>query len=452
MTIVEVLVASIILVLGALGVLGLVDGATRGTFRAEQSQVVSDRLQQEVEKIKQLPFRQVGLTATPAGSGNSQLPSSRVSGSNYNVSPDGTDMQEMVVNGTMHAGSQVTGGVVSATPTTFTNGDVSGTVYRYIVWDDDPTCASSCAEGSSLKRIVVAIKLSDTSTGGDRFYQELQAQVVNPAAEPEDNTNPLPTDDDDTVPWTFFLTDTTCNNNSRQPITADHLTHNTRGTCANGLRTGNTPGAPDLLWPEAPPYNPESPFYDYATDVEPSVNPTTDKGLQVRKENSNGCLSSAPAVATAPEADTTRYQRVHTWLTPAMPAGTDVQLDGEGTLSLWTKTINGAIYEGRFCVWLIVRDAAGTGTTAAVNQSGTLAGQTYFQQTASQWPFNWSEVSIPLDFTLSTSLTQGKRLGIVVTSERSWTGGDGLEILYDEPSFDSRLEVDTSDTVPTFVP
>jgi hypothetical protein len=185
--------------------------------------------------------------------------------------------------------------------------------------------------------------------------------------------------------------------------------------------------------------------------VEPSVNPTTDKGLQVRKEDATGCLNTAPTVATAPESDANRYQQVHTWLTPAMPAGTNVQLDGEGTLSLWTKTINGAIYEGRFCVWLIVRDAAGTGTTAAVNQSGTLAGQSYFQYQQPQWPFNWTEISIPLDFTLGSALTDGTRLGIVLTAERTWTGGDGLEILYDEPSFDSRLEVDTDDTVPTFV-
>lgn len=451
MTIVEVMVAAIIMVLGALGVLGLVDGSTRGTYRAEQSQVVSDRLQQEVEKIKQLPYRQVALTGLPTQTSDPELPSSRVSGVNFATGSDGGGILPLAYNGSMHGGSQVTGGVVNPAPTTFSSGDVSGTIYRYIVWDTDPTCQPTCSEGSSLKRVVVAIRLDSTASGGTRSYQELQAQVVDPGAMPEDNTNPLPSGDDTSVPWTFFLTDTTCDQAGRQPITADHLTHNTRGACTSGMQTGNVPGAPDLLWPEAPPYTAETPFYDYATDIEPTVNPGTDKGLQVRRENTNGCLSSALTIASAPESDTTRFQRVHKWLSPPMPTGTDIQLDGGGTLNLWTRTVNGAVYEGRLCVWLFVRSAAGTVDTPAINQSAGLAGQPYFQYTEQQWPMDWTEIHVPLDFSLGASLTAGTRLGIVVTSERSWTGGDGIEIFYDEPSFDSRLEVETTDTLPDFL-
>ena len=46
---IEVMVAALILIGGSLALLALVDTAARSTFRAEQSQVVSDRLQQEME-------------------------------------------------------------------------------------------------------------------------------------------------------------------------------------------------------------------------------------------------------------------------------------------------------------------------------------------------------------------------------------------------------------------
>ena len=60
-TIVEVAVAAIILTLSALAVLGLVSSASRNDYRAAQTQVVNDRLQQVMEQIKQVPYKQVAL-------------------------------------------------------------------------------------------------------------------------------------------------------------------------------------------------------------------------------------------------------------------------------------------------------------------------------------------------------------------------------------------------------
>ena len=55
---------------------------------------------------------------------------------------------------------------------------------------------------------------------------------------------------------------------------------------------GNAPGAPDLMFDTAPPYNAEAPLFDYASDVEPSVNPGLDKGLQMIPGASSGCTRS----------------------------------------------------------------------------------------------------------------------------------------------------------------
>src|SRR5206468_9799815 len=85
MTIVEVAIAAVILVVSGLAVLGLVDAASRNDFRATQSQVVNDRLQQEMEAIKELPYNQVALTGAPPHSPDSTNPNFRVTGTQFNV-------------------------------------------------------------------------------------------------------------------------------------------------------------------------------------------------------------------------------------------------------------------------------------------------------------------------------------------------------------------------------
>ncbi len=196
----------------------------------------------------------------------------------------------------------------------------------------------------------------------------------------------------------------------------------------------------------AAPLTTETPLYDYATDVEPSTGAASDKGLQLLTGSGNGCDSQALSVATAPETDQpTRFQQLHEWLSPPIPSGT-------GTLNLWSQTVGGATYAGEICVWLFVRSTDGNGNivqTAAVNQTAPLNGQTYFTYTATPWPTGWSELHVPLNFTLGTSLTAGTRLGLAIEVDPAGTPSDGLQFLYDEPSFDSRIELSTTSSPPS---
>jgi hypothetical protein len=284
--------------------------------------------------------------------------------------------------------------------------------------------------------------------------------MVDPDAEPVDNANPIDPSEEEAQPWTFFLTDTPCSNETRQPITADHLTHNTRGTCGDGLQSGNNPGAPDLMFTEPPPFDPEQPTFDYATDVEPAENAGSDRGLQLIEGNSDGCASYALSIPGAPDlTDPIRFQRVHKWLSPAAPSGYDVVFDGDGTLNLWTQTVGGASYPGRICVWLFVRQLNLDGVpvdTPAVNLDPSQAGATYFTFEQDQWPTSWTEITIPMSFDLDAHLLPGGRLGLAIGVERGGTGvGEqetGLQFHYDEPSFDSRLELETHSVLPDFSP
>jgi hypothetical protein len=509
MTVAEVVIAAMILTLASLAVLSLVNTTARTNFRAEQSQVVNDRLQQEVEKIERLSYDQIALTGLPADSSDTKNPSWRVSGASYAITQDGSQFRSLVYNGsTLADGGTITEGAVDPTPTAFSSGDVSGTIYRFVVWENDSTCPEvTCPGTQDLKRVIVAIRLDTTAPGGTRHYQELQSQATNPDATPVDDTNPgsqcvggsdcydrdddtgddpacIPPasgtgcfdgtgqcrgtdceapDPDPRTPWTYWLTDTGCNNTTRQPITGDHLLHNTNGVCSTGVRnssncsglSGCPPGAPDLMLTQAPPLTAESPLWDYATDIEPTQNPELDKGLQMYPPNSNGCLTSLfqPLTnalgAVQNDPDTTRMQTVHKWISNPMGSGFNVTLDGEGTLNLWTQSINGASYRGEICIWLFERHLNVLGIpidTPAVNLD--LAGATYFTYSKDPWPTGWTELHIPLNFDLGVTLGPTSRLGLAIQVEQSGTDGDGMQFLYDEPSYDSRLEVKTTSLLP----
>jgi len=439
LTVVEVVVAGMILTVGGLGVLGMVDASTRNTFRAEQSQLVNNVLQQQIEEIRDLPYEDVGLTTLPANEAGENNPNSRVGGTAFYVKRNGTELKPMIA-----------GGVVAAGPESFQIEDVKGSIYRYVVWDN---CREGlCTEDDYLKRAIVIAKLDSTASGGaNRRYQEIQAQIVDPEALPDENPGPAP-GGGPVAHWPLWLTDTTCFQASRKELEGDHLAHNTRGVCATGLRTGNEPGAPDLLWPEAPPLTEESPVYDYATDVEPPASPDHDKGLQLMKGSDCGAMP-AMEIATTGDADGAMFKRLHKWVTPEVPEGiTDLALTGNGRLSLWTQSIEGAVTFASICIWVFVRE--GGEDTALVRPLESLP---YTAHSETTWPSSgWTEIAVPLELQApgggeaEIALPPGSRIGLALSVDND--SDNGIQILYDEPSFDSRLSLDTTGTLPEWSP
>lgn len=456
MTLIEVVVAGLILVAGALGVLGIVDAGTRNVFRSEQGQVVSNLLQQEIEKLRQVPYEELALTSLPVHSTDSANPDSRVASLDFfYTGRNGTGLKPLVYNTDVSGGETIEGGTVDPGPTSFQVGDLKGTVHRYVVWD---TCPSSlCADGRHLKRAVVAVRLDQTASGGTRRYQEIQGQFVDPAVEPAI----LPEQDpggSDAESWTLWLTDTPCDAAERMPLPAtggDHASHNTRGDCDDGMQTGSTPGAPDLLWAVAPEEEVDL-NYDYATDVEPQSG--VDEGLQLLPGgdcDATAAFDLAGGVATEPDPHPEAFQRVHRWLSPPVPAhegAQDLLLTGEGTLNLWTRTIGGAVHPGRICAWLFVRSQSGSSVvdTFAVNLGPPLS--LHFSHFAQSWPSSeWSEISLPLGFGYAEEggalpLAPGTRLGLALSLGDDTSSA--LQLGYDTPTFDSRIQLATTGAPP----
>jgi hypothetical protein len=115
--------------------------------------------------------------------------------------------------------------------------------------------------------------------------------------------------------------------------------------------------------------------------------------------------------------------------------------------------VNGGTYAGKICVFLFVRQLNVLGIpvdTPAVNLTPPLLNATYFTHQQSPWPSTWTEINVPLSFLLNVHLLPGSRLGVAIQVDRGGTGADGLQFMYDEPSFDSRLEVKSTSLLPSF--
>jgi type II secretory pathway pseudopilin PulG len=447
-TIVEVLVAALILTLAVLATFGVLSSATKNTARAKATQVALDRAQQEVEKLRMLSNAELALTKPPASSASELSPGYRVNASNATYalirSPRGAYQQMVINGGSLYGGGVVEGGVVNPGPISFSSGDVHGRVYRYVVWRNDEKCPeTSCPGTQDYKQIVVAVKLDTPgSQAGERGYVEVQSNFVDPLDSPE--KDPAPGASGVVTAQQFFLSDTVCSSSgetSREDITGDHLLHNTLGKCSEGLRNGTTPGAPDTLLlggpPDPAPEDESDPLrYDYSNDFYLEPTPDTDRGLQIRQDDTSGCHYT-PTGTTNPQA------QVHRWVTD--PMADEFKLSGKVTLKFFTRTLNDALYKGEICVYLFVRNKEESADKMLADKEGTEY-WTYWPGGNGYWPREaWTEVGVSMTLASTTKpISAGDRLGLAITVNPAKTDADSIPIMYDHPNEPSRLEVETT--------
>jgi type II secretory pathway pseudopilin PulG len=453
LTIIEVLVATVILVLGAAATFGLLGAAARNAQRAKATQVALDLAQEELERLHGLSYESLAVNSTPKTSTDPLDPGYRVSAGTFALTrePRG-NYQPLVLNSEK--------GV--APESEFFSGDtehggIKGTLYRYVVWRNDPTCSEAVCPGpDDYKQIVVAVRpakpVSQTKAGG---YVEVQSKVTDPKEseeeieeDPEGEDEPDP--GEDVTAQQFYFSDTPCaasGTTTRASITADHLLHNTLGTCASGLRTGAAvPGAPDaLLRSGAPDPDPEDetnpPLYDYADDFYLEPTPDTDKGVQIRRDDTSGCHYN-PTGATNPES------QVHRWVTDPMPL--KFEMTEKVTLEFYTRTLNDALYTGALCVYLFDRHESGSPPvphdTPLTEKSSGAAYWVYEPEGNGFWPRNsWTRVRLTMEFQDAPHYVEVKdRLGVALSVDRANTPADAIPIMYDHPNYPTRIEVDTN--------
>jgi type II secretory pathway pseudopilin PulG len=463
LTMVEVLVAAVVLVMGAAATFGVLAAATRNAQRAKATQVALDLAQEEMERLHSIPYDELAVNVMPTTSSNPKNPNSRMSSGSFALKRGNPNKAYFPMDVNAETG-------FSPASEFFTgdseHGGVRGTLYRYVVWRNDPSCTTEECEKSEqdYKQIVVAVKPDRAvSQGGESGYVEVQSAVTAPV---EHEQTPQEIEEEekkheeeekekengggsgtDVTAQQFFLSDTACSSagaTARAEILGDHLLHNTLGTCASGPQTGSEKlGAPDaLLLSGAPDLYPEDEtkpaLYDYSDDFYLEPTPDTDKGVQIRRDDTAGCHYK-PTGTTNPES------QVHRWVTDPMPK--EFAMGGKATLEFYTRTLNDALYTGRLCVYLFERKDIGNGEeedTMLIDKENGNPYWTYEPEGNGYWPRNsWAKIRLTMEFQAVPPLAVGHRLGVALSVDRANTPADAIPIMYDHPNYPTRLEVDT---------
>lgn len=183
LTMIEVLVAAVVLIMGAAATFGVLGAATRNAQRAKATQVALDLAQEEMERLHSIPYKELAVNTLPTASSDPKNPNSRISGETFALrrSPQGAYLPVDVdaEKGFSPESAFQTG--------KGDEGGIEGTIYRYVVWRNDPSCPPSECEGEEdYKQLVVAVKPSRTvSQGGEAGYVEVQSAVSPPPEETE---------------------------------------------------------------------------------------------------------------------------------------------------------------------------------------------------------------------------------------------------------------------------
>src|ERR1044072_2020534 len=470
LTMIEVLIAAVVLVMGAAATFGVLGAATKNAQRAKATQVALDLAQEEMERLHSIPYDELAVNTTPLPSSDEKSPNFRVTAEKTFALHRSPPTAYFPIEVAEEKGFSPESEFPTGDPDG--GGGVTGTIYRYVVWRNDPSCPETECEGSEdYKQIVVAVKPDRAaSQGGEAGYVEVQSAVTAPPDETEqthkekedkekeeeeeaekEQEEKEANGEGDVTAQQFFFSDPACADNDasvRQEISDDRQLHNPLGTCASGLKTGpENPGAPDALLlsgpPDAFPENESLPaLFDYSDDFYLEPTPDTDKGVQIRRDDTSGCHYD-PTGATNPES------QVHRWVTDPMPQ--TFEMSGKATLEVYTRTLNDALYTGTLCVYLFEREEQpGAGGLPEGEDTFLVDGETgnpyweYEPEGNGYWPRNsWAKIRLTMEFAPET-LDPDHRLGVALSVDRANTPADAIPVMYDHPNYATRIEVDTT--------
>jgi prepilin-type N-terminal cleavage/methylation domain-containing protein len=186
-TLIETLVAMVILVTGLLATFTALNSSSHLTLTTQREQVAMTVAEQQMEQLRAISYSSIEMSSTPShtsdgnatgdNSGNPTNPNYWVnsSGSNLLIPTNFNKETSGTLSGVSSLGEPfVTGGTITPT-TTVSSGGYTATVYRYVTWMDDgcvttALCTLWSATQDALhsetgKRITIAVLLSSGGNG-----------------------------------------------------------------------------------------------------------------------------------------------------------------------------------------------------------------------------------------------------------------------------------------------
>ena len=179
MTLIELLVAAVLIAVGIVALFTVFDSSRGLITTSEKNDVAAHQGETEMEQILGLPYASVALTAAPAHSVTTTDP-------DYYVQPSGSYQWDqsatpkpadpMVVDPAAGALTHLSG---------WNDGQsrLSGSIYRYVTWVDDPNIPGT----QDAKRITLAITVNNNGPGASGALKKpviVSSIVVDPKAGP----------------------------------------------------------------------------------------------------------------------------------------------------------------------------------------------------------------------------------------------------------------------------
>jgi prepilin-type N-terminal cleavage/methylation domain-containing protein len=430
-TLVEVLAAVALISFGIAATLNIFGVSGHAVLRSQRTEVAVQRAQAELDRLRTVPFGRLAMTSPPASSSDPKDPGRRVEGSSLRVR---SDLLEPFV---LAPASGETAAVDPA-PTDFAVGlagsTVTGRVYRYVTWRDEPCPNALCAGSENTKRLTVAVALDPDPGGERRAPLWLSTVITDPSATPPGAQAPPaggPSGANPVTAESFFLYDTPCGQTARQQPSVTHSTHNTAsfGTAASDYSTCSNPDAgkqPDLMDGTAPPGDRTTPLFEYSSDLDGGY----EGGLTMLHRGTSCAAGYAASDAANPQS--VDKWAVHAWATPKFSQ--PFVLRGLATLSLFTTTVGGVQASGRLCATLVDRV-----TTNGVPSDRVLGTGIY---DLPNWPSDVRRLTFSFQLAQEETVPTDHRL-LLALHLRGESGAD-ISILYDHPLYPSLLEVSTS--------
>ena len=466
-TIIELLVAVLIVLIGIIGTLGVFSASKRTTLVAQRHEIAVHVAQRQMEALRTLKYSELGLNVTssagPQYSSNPNSPNNRIRSSDgyFTVDPSGsssTCCEEMVTR----SSSDATGGMVEPGGTQASPGEafsvgsgssaVSGKIYRYVTWRDENCAIGICNGTHNTKRLIVAVTLNPIGSppvGPLKPVWEMSI-ASDPNEGPTGSANPPPPapPPPSTSAQNFYLYDKVCDpsdaNNGYSAPSGSHATYDSASDSAL-CEDATASRRPNLMGPVAPNYsNPPVPPFKYSTDVGPASGYPA--GLAMLKAGT-GCPTPA-SYPTADASDSTKANNKwskHAWSTKKFTQ--PFQLSGSVFLSVWTTSVGSTAGAGRFCATLIDRKNGGAPQDIVLGS---------MSREYSPWPStkvdpgrDCGTPDFPCGRQLSFSMTvtpvavrSDSRLVLVLTTLS--TSEKDIVWLFDDPRYRSLLEVETS--------
>jgi prepilin-type N-terminal cleavage/methylation domain-containing protein len=197
-TMIEVLVAIVVLSVAILGLVGAFDSARRLSLVAERQTAMSHRAQLEIERLQTYPYSKLAMISKPTHSAEKSNPDYYVkncgSSTCYAWNAEKTSEEENLIAAAKEVDCTVkneTGcGIVSASPTgrectekvgacEWSDGLIKGYVYDFVTWHTDGHCGS-CKASENYKRLTVVVTAKVSGGGHETTPLRVSTLIAEP--------------------------------------------------------------------------------------------------------------------------------------------------------------------------------------------------------------------------------------------------------------------------------